>query len=100
MSNKDFKVKKITVKPGGQLSIQKHKYRSEHWVIVNGIAKVEVGKEEFILKKNQSTYIPKGTNHRLSNFGETKLEIIEVQNGEYLEEDDILRLEDKYGRNK
>ncbi len=96
--NSNWKVKLIEVKPGEQLSLQKHQYRSEHWVIVNGIAKVEVGKEEFILKKNQSTYIPKGTNHRLSNFGETKLEIIEVQNGEYLEEDDILRIEDKYGR--
>jgi len=93
-----FKVKKIVVKPGRRLSLQKHHHRSEHWVVVKGIAEVTRGDETFILRPNESTYIPMGVVHRLANPGKLDLEVIEVQVGEYLGEDDIVRIEDDYGR--
>lgn len=93
-----FKVKRIMVKPGAKLSLQRHQKRAEHWVVVSGVAEVTCGEKTFQLQKNQSTYIPMHEIHRLANPGETPLEIIEVQSGEYLGEDDIERLEDNYGR--
>lgn len=93
-----FKVKRITVKPGSSLSLQMHYHRSEHWVVVRGTAKITRNDETFILTENQSTYIPIGTPHRLENPGKLPLEIIEVQSGGYLEEDDIVRFDDEYGR--
>lgn len=93
-----FKVKRIMVNPGASLSRQKHHHRAEHWVVVCGTAKVECGEKTLLLHENQSTYIPLGEVHRLSNPGMIPLEIIEVQSGEYLGEDDIVRLEDSYGR--
>jgi len=93
-----FKVKTLVVRPGKRLSSQKHMHRSEHWVVVKGTATVELDNKEFILRPNESTYIPIGTKHRLSNFGKISLEIVEVQVGEYLEEDDIIRFEDDFGR--
>ena len=94
-----FQVKRILVNPGAKLSLQKHEHRAEHWVVVKGIAKVTCGENTFILKENQSTYIPKGEVHRLENQEGTDLEIIEIQTGDYLGEDDIIRLEDDYQRN-
>ncbi|MBM3565250.1 MAG: mannose-1-phosphate guanylyltransferase/mannose-6-phosphate isomerase [Alphaproteobacteria bacterium] len=94
----NFQVKQITVKPGGALSLQYHRRRAEHWVVVSGSARVVRGKEIFILEENQSTYIPVGTKHRLENAGRGPLHLIEVQSGDYLGEDDIVRLEDIYGR--
>jgi mannose-1-phosphate guanylyltransferase/mannose-6-phosphate isomerase len=91
-------VKHILVKPGGQLSLQMHHHRAEHWVVVQGTAKIVRGKEEMILTEDQSTYIPLGTAHRLENPGKIPLHLIEVQSGSYLGEDDIVRLEDSYGR--
>lgn len=93
-----FQVKRITVKPGASLSLQMHHHRSEHWIIVKGVAHVTRGDEEFMIKENQSTYIPVGVKHRLSNLGQENLELIEVQSGSYLGEDDIVRFEDVYGR--
>lgn len=93
-----FQVKQITVKPGGALSLQYHRRRAEHWVVVVGRARVTRGKETFDLEANQSTYIPMGVRHRLENLGPKPLHLIEVQSGEYLGEDDIVRLEDNYGR--
>ena len=93
-----YKVKRITVKPGAKLSLQTHKYRSEHWVVVSGTAKVQNGAEVFSLSKNESTYIPIGAMHCLENPGEEVLELIEVQSGSYLGEDDIVRFSDIYGR--
>jgi mannose-1-phosphate guanylyltransferase/mannose-6-phosphate isomerase len=93
-----FQVKRIEVKPGGTLSLQKHYHRAEHWIIVKGTAEVTRGKETFLLTENQSTYIPLGEVHRLHNPGRTPLEMIEVQSGSYLGEDDIVRLDDNYGR--
>jgi len=93
-----FKVKKIKVKPGASLSLQKHKKRAEHWVVVSGVANITSANSNTILFENQSTYIPKNTKHRLSNFEKEPLEIIEIQTGEYLEEDDIVRYKDDYGR--
>ena len=93
-----FKVKRIQVKPGASLSLQKHRYRSEHWVVVAGTAKVSNGDEVFLVAENESAYIPIGQVHRLENPGLLPLEIIEVQSGSYLGEDDIERLEDVYGR--
>ena len=95
---KGFKVKKIVVKPGRRLSLQKHHHRSEHWVVVKGVAEVTRGDETFILRPNESTYIPIGVPHRLANPGRLDLEVIEVQVGEYVGEDDIVRIEDDYGR--
>jgi len=93
-----FKVKRIMVKPGASLSLQRHKHRAEHWVVVSGSAEVTCGDSHFLLHKNQSTYIPQGEIHRLKNPGTKPLEIIEIQSGDYLEEDDIERLDDHYGR--
>lgn len=93
-----FKVKRIQVKPGASLSLQKHQHRAEHWVVVKGEAEITCGDKMVILKENQSTYIPLGETHRLRNPGLEPLEIIEVQSGSYLGEDDIIRLEDHYGR--
>ena len=93
-----FKVKRIMVNPGAALSMQKHCYRAEHWVVVKGTASVIVEDKQIILEENQSTYIPVGAFHRLENTGTTPLELIEVQSGSYLEEDDIIRIDDRYGR--
>lgn len=93
-----FQIKKITVTPGAKLSLQKHHHRSEHWVVVRGTAEVTNGEEVLLLHENQSTYIPAGTMHRLGNPGVIELELIEVQNGSYLGEDDIVRFDDVYGR--
>ena len=93
-----FKVKRITVKPGASLSLQMHHHRAEHWIVVKGTAKVVMGDQENILSENQSTYIPLGVTHRLENPGVIPLELIEVQSGSYLGEDDIVRFEDIYGR--
>lgn len=93
-----FKIKRIEVKPGARLSLQAHNHRSEHWVVVSGTAKVTNGDEEILLTTNQSTYIPCGNRHRLENPGKLRLVMIEVQSGEYLGEDDIIRFEDVYGR--
>ena len=93
-----FKVKRIQVKPGASLSLQMHEHRAEHWVVVRGVAKVVNGKEVITLLESESKYITKGQSHRLSNPGPDFLEIIEVQSGKYLEEDDIIRMEDNYGR--
>jgi mannose-1-phosphate guanylyltransferase/mannose-6-phosphate isomerase len=91
-------VKHIMVKPGGKLSLQKHHHRAEHWVVVRGTALVVRGDEEIMLSENQSTYIPLGAQHRLANPGRIPLHLIEVQSGSYLGEDDIVRMEDTYGR--
>lgn len=93
-----FKVKRIMVKPGASLSLQKHHHRAEHWVVVNGTAEIICGDRTILLTENQSTYIPLGEVHRLANPGTIPLEIIEVQSGSYLGEDDIVRFEDHYGR--
>lgn len=93
-----FQVKRITVKPGYSLSLQMHHHRAEHWIVVKGTARVLRGEEVFLLSENESTYIPIGIKHRLENPGKIPLEIIEVQSGSYLGEDDILRFEDHYGR--
>jgi mannose-1-phosphate guanylyltransferase/mannose-6-phosphate isomerase len=93
-----FKVKRIQVKPGASLSLQKHHHRAEHWVVVKGTAEITCGDTKMLLSENQSTYIPLGEMHRLANPGAIPLEIIEVQSGGYLGEDDIVRLEDSYGR--
>ncbi len=93
-----FKVKRIQVKPGASLSLQKHHHRAEHWVVVSGTAEITNGSKVLLLTENQSTYIPLGEVHRLANPGTIPLEIIEVQSGSYLGEDDIVRFEDTYGR--
>jgi mannose-1-phosphate guanylyltransferase/mannose-6-phosphate isomerase len=93
-----FQVKNIKVKPGASLSLQKHHHRAEHWVVVSGTAEVTCGEKVFLLSENQSTYIPVGEVHRLKNPGTIPLEIIEIQSGSYLGEDDIVRFEDIYGR--
>jgi mannose-1-phosphate guanylyltransferase/mannose-6-phosphate isomerase len=95
---KRFQVKRIVVKPGGILSLQMHHHRAEHWIVVSGTAKVTRGEESFLVTENESTYIPLGTTHRLENPGRVELEMIEVQSGSYLGEDDIVRFEDMYGR--
>lgn len=97
-SSTGYKVKKITVSPGAALSLQLHRYRAEHWIVVYGIANVTINKEEHVVKVNQSIYIPVGVEHRLANYGKEPLEVIEVQSGSYVGEDDIIRLEDVYGR--
>ncbi len=94
-----FKVKRIQVKPGASLSLQMHHHRAEHWIVVKGLAEITNGDQVITLGENQSTYIPKGQTHRLTNPGNEPLEIIEVQSGSYLGEDDIVRFEDSYGRN-
>jgi mannose-1-phosphate guanylyltransferase / mannose-6-phosphate isomerase len=93
-----FQVKRLKVKPGAVLSLQAHHHRAEHWVVVSGTAKITRGEEVFLLEENESTYIPIGVKHRIENPGKIPLHIIEVQSGSYLGEDDIVRFEDKYGR--
>jgi mannose-1-phosphate guanylyltransferase len=93
-----YQVKKITVKPGAKLSLQKHRYRAEHWVVVRGTARVTNGEGSYLVAENQSTYIPIGQVHSLENPGTIPLEVIEVQSGDYLGEDDVVRFEDLYGR--
>jgi len=93
-----FQVKRINVKPGASLSLQMHHHRAEHWIVVRGTAKVLRGEDTFLVAENESTYIPLGTKHRLENPGAIPLEMIEVQSGSYLGEDDIIRFDDKYGR--
>ena len=95
-----FKVKRILVNPNASLSLQKHHHRAEHWIVVKGTAEVTCGERVLVLTENQSTYIPQGEVHRLANPGTVPLEIIEVQSGSYLGEDDIVRFEDQYGRAK
>ncbi|MCG8683602.1 MAG: mannose-1-phosphate guanylyltransferase/mannose-6-phosphate isomerase [Desulfobacterales bacterium] len=99
MANR-YQVKRITVKPGAKLSLQKHYHRAEHWTVVSGAAIVTKGEEEILLKEDESIYIPLGTMHRLENPGKIPLELIEVQSGPYLGEDDIVRFDDVYGRKK
>jgi mannose-1-phosphate guanylyltransferase/mannose-6-phosphate isomerase len=94
-----FQVKRIVVNPGGKLSLQMHHHRAEHWIVVKGTARVTRGEDVFLLSENQSTYIPLGVKHRLENPGAIPLELIEVQSGPYLGEDDIVRFEDVYNRN-
>ena len=86
------------MKPGASLSLQLHHHRAEHWIVVNGTALVTRGEDKFLLQENESTYIPLGTKHRLENPGKVPLQLIEVQSGSYLGEDDIVRFEDVYGR--
>lgn len=93
-----FKIKRIVVKPGAALSLQMHHHRSEHWIVVQGMAKVVNGGEPKLINSNESTFIPAGHKHRLENPGVIDLVMIEVQSGEYLGEDDIVRFEDQYGR--
>jgi mannose-1-phosphate guanylyltransferase/mannose-6-phosphate isomerase len=93
-----FQVKRIMVHPGATLSLQMHHHRAEHWIVVSGTAEVTNGDKVLLLTENQSTYIPLGAVHRLANPGKVELEIIEVQSGSYLGEDDIVRFEDTYGR--
>lgn len=96
--NKNYKIKRIEVHPGQRLSLQMHHHRSEHWIVVSGTAKVTCDGKEAIYNINESTFIPMGTSHRLENPGVIPLIIIEVQSGEYLGEDDIIRFEDDYQR--
>ena len=93
-----FKVKRIQVKPHASLSLQKHAHRAEHWIVVSGVAEITCGEKTFLLRENQSAYIPRGEIHRLANPQATPLDIIEVQSGDYLGEDDIVRFADQYGR--
>ena len=93
-----FQVKRIMVKPGASLSLQMHHHRAEHWIVVKGTAEITNGDQVLLLSENQSTYIPLGVTHRLSNPGRVPLELIEVQSGSYLGEDDIVRFDDTYGR--
>ena len=93
-----FKIKRIEVKPGASLSLQMHHHRSEHWIVVSGMARVVNGDNELFVNTNESTYIPAGHKHRLENPGILNLVMIEVQSGQYLGEDDIVRFQDVYGR--
>ncbi len=95
-----YKVKNIEVKPGSSLSLQVHHHRAEHWVVVEGTAMVQLNNDKQLLSENQSTFIPLGCKHRLSNPGKIPLKIIEVQSGPYLDEDDIERFDDDFGRVK
>lgn len=97
-SGNRFQVKRLSVKPGASMSLQLHHHRAEHWIVVAGTARITRGEETFLLEENQSTYIPLGTRHRIENPGKIPLHIIEVQSGTYLGEDDIVRFEDRYGR--
>ncbi|HEY2783048.1 MAG TPA: mannose-1-phosphate guanylyltransferase/mannose-6-phosphate isomerase [Steroidobacteraceae bacterium] len=97
-SGERFQVKRLTVKPGGVLSLQMHHHRAEHWIVVQGAARITRNDETFLLAENESTYIPVGATHRIENPGKVPLHIIEVQSGSYLGEDDIVRFEDNYGR--
>ncbi len=99
VKDKTWQVKRIEVNPGSTLSLQMHHHRAEHWTVVEGTARVEINEEVYFLSENQSTFIPLGAKHRLANPGKIKLALIEVQSGDYLGEDDIIRFEDLYGRN-
>ena len=94
----NFLVKRVSVKPGEQLSLQKHSHRAEHWIVVKGQARATINERTYNVHANESVYIPIGAVHRLENVTDELLELIEVQTGEYLSEDDIIRLEDKYNR--
>ena len=96
----NWKIKQIEINPGASISLQLHNKRTEHWIVVKGTANVEINEKVFVLKENQSCFIPKGHKHRLSNTSKETLTIIEIQSGTYLGEDDIIRFEDKYGRKK
>lgn len=96
--NRHYKIKRIEVLPGQRLSLQKHHHRSEHWIVVSGSALVTCGEQQFMVNINESTFIPIGEQHRLENPGKIPLIIIEVQSGEYLGEDDIVRFQDDYQR--
>ncbi len=96
--NKSYKIKRIEVNPGQRLSLQMHHHRSEHWIVVSGTAKVTCGEDEYMVNVNESTFISIGKSHRLENPGKIPLVIIEVQSGEYLGEDDIVRFDDDYQR--
>ncbi len=96
--NRHYKIKRIEVLPGQRLSLQKHHHRSEHWIVVSGTALVTCGEQQFMVNINESTFIPIGEQHRLENPGKIPLVIIEVQSGEYLGEDDIVRFQDDYQR--
>jgi mannose-1-phosphate guanylyltransferase / mannose-6-phosphate isomerase len=93
-----YKIKRVTVNPGKKLSLQLHRQRSEHWIVVRGTAEIDLGDRQLTLSPNESTFVPAGTRHRLANPGRTPLEVIEVQSGGYLGEDDIVRFDDEYGR--
>ncbi|WP_338353682.1 cupin domain-containing protein, partial [Thalassolituus oleivorans] len=95
-----YQVKRISVKPGAKLSVQMHHHRAEHWIVVSGTASVTNGDETYLVTENESTFIPIGQVHALENPGKVMLEMIEVQSGSYLGEDDIVRFEDRYGRVK
>jgi mannose-1-phosphate guanylyltransferase/mannose-6-phosphate isomerase len=97
-SGERFQVKRISVNPGASLSLQLHHHRAEHWVVVKGVAEVTCGDKVLLLSENESTFIPVGIKHRLHNPGRVPVEIIEVQSGEYLGEDDIVRFDDIYNR--
>ena len=97
-AGREFQIKRISVNQGASLSLQLHHHRAEHWVVVNGVATVTIDKKVFKLNKNESCYIPPETRHRLQNLSEMSLEIVEVQSGSYLGEDDIVRFDDNYGR--
>lgn len=96
--NNSYKIKRIEVNPGQRLSLQMHHHRSEHWIVVSGTARVTCGDDEYMVNVNESTFIPIGRSHRLENPGKIPLVIIEVQSGEYLGEDDIVRFDDDYHR--
>jgi mannose-1-phosphate guanylyltransferase/mannose-6-phosphate isomerase len=93
-----FQVKHMELKPGGSISLQMHLHRAEHWIVVQGTAKVTCGDQTFLLSENQSTYVPIGAKHRIENPGKVALHIVEVRSGTYMGEDDIVRYEDNYGR--
>ena len=93
-----FQVKRLMIRPGGAVSLQLHRHRSEHWVVTAGIARVTIGDEDTQLHVGQSVYVPQNTKHRLRNTGDEPLVVVEVQIGAYLEEDDIVRFDDLYGR--
>lgn len=99
VEGRDYKVKRIVVNPHSQLSLQSHNHRSEHWVMVEGVGTVVCGEKTMDLKKDEAIYIPVTTKHRMSNNTAEKVVFVEVQNGDYLGEDDIIRYEDIYGRN-
>jgi mannose-1-phosphate guanylyltransferase/mannose-6-phosphate isomerase len=93
-----FQVKRLSIKPGAVLSLQMHHHRAEHWIVVQGTARVTCNDKTFLLSENESTYIPIGATHRIENPGKVPLHVVEVQSGSYLGEDDIVRFEDNYGR--
>ena len=95
---RSYQVKRISLKVGAKISVQLHHHRAEHWVVVSGLASVRRGEDIFTSSENESTYIPIGTVHSLENIGDVPLDIVEIQSGDYLGEDDIVRLEDLYGR--